>query len=200
MPRRRSCRCRADVAAPQHRAHARGELAQTERLGDVVVGADVEPGHAIALARARREHDDRHACGARPRAEDAADFESAQHRQIEVEDDQIRRALGDRLQRFVAGPDDLDVDVAALSRLCLISPAMSCSSSTTSTACAQLRRRGSCLVAGACRIRDVWHPYSKFHGADSCGKKQGFLVVTRELNLGYGAGSLARPRSGSIHG
>ena len=51
--------------------------------------------------------------GAR-RARGCGRLESAQHRQIEVEDDQIRRPLGDGLQRFVAGPDDVDVDVAAL--------------------------------------------------------------------------------------
>ena len=52
------------------------------------------------------------------RAQDPADFESAQHRQIEVEDDQIRRAIGDGLERFVTGPDDLDLDVAALLQGC----------------------------------------------------------------------------------
>ena len=49
--------------------------------------------------------------GARP--QDAADFEAADDRQIQVEDDEIGRALGDRLQRGVAGADDLRVGVAA---------------------------------------------------------------------------------------
>ena len=37
------------LAAAEHRPHARGELAQAERLGDVVVCAEVEPGHPVGL-------------------------------------------------------------------------------------------------------------------------------------------------------
>ena len=64
----------------KRRADARRELAQAERLGDVVVGAEVQPGHPIGLARARGEHDDRHARRGRTSAQDPADLDSTQDR------------------------------------------------------------------------------------------------------------------------
>ena len=42
------------VAAAQQRAHARDQLLQRERLDQVVVGAGVEPGHAVGDARRGR--------------------------------------------------------------------------------------------------------------------------------------------------
>ncbi len=42
--------------APQQRAHAREQLAQRERLDEVVVGARVEPGDAVVDLLARGEH------------------------------------------------------------------------------------------------------------------------------------------------
>ena len=47
------------------------------------------------------------------RAEQAADFEPAQTRQIEVEQHQFRGLGRRRLERGVAARDDFDVDVAA---------------------------------------------------------------------------------------
>ena len=51
--------------------------------------------------------------GGRPRAKQSADFEAAQHRQVEIEQDQIGRLCRRRLERGIAAGDDLDVDVAA---------------------------------------------------------------------------------------
>ena len=44
---------------PQHRADAASELADRERLGDVVVGAQLEAEHLVDLVVARGQHDDR---------------------------------------------------------------------------------------------------------------------------------------------
>jgi hypothetical protein len=41
------------------------------------------------------------------RAQDPADFESADHRQIQVQDNQIRYPLGDGFERGVARSDDV---------------------------------------------------------------------------------------------
>ena len=101
-------------AATEHRPHARRQLPQAEWLGDVVVGADVEPGDAVAFARARRQHDDRNVRGVWARAQDSADFETAQHRQVQIQQDQIGLALRDDAQRGVAGLDDLHLDAADL--------------------------------------------------------------------------------------
>ena len=44
--------------------------------------------------------------------ENAADFEAAQHRQVEIENHQVRRVRGDRLQRIVSGADDVRFGLA----------------------------------------------------------------------------------------
>ena len=73
----------------------------------------LEAGHAIVFAGPRRQHDDRHVRHVGARSQDPADLEAAEDRQVEVEDDQIGRPLGDGLQRGVAGADDLGLGVAA---------------------------------------------------------------------------------------
>ena len=45
--------------AAQHGAHARDQLLDRERLGDVVVGAGIEAAEAVRLLAARGQHDDR---------------------------------------------------------------------------------------------------------------------------------------------
>ena len=109
--RRRRPSCRAATA--QGRAHAGRQLARAERLGHVVVGAGVEPGHAFALAGAGRHHDDRHRRRGRALPQDAAHLQPAQHRDIQVEQHQVGRLFGARLERRVAAGDQLDLDVAA---------------------------------------------------------------------------------------
>jgi len=44
--------------APQHGAHARQQLPGREGLGEVVVGAGIEPAHLVRLLGARGQHDD----------------------------------------------------------------------------------------------------------------------------------------------
>jgi hypothetical protein len=46
--------------APHHRPHPGDELADAVRLGDVVVGSDLEPDDGVDLAALRGHHDDRH--------------------------------------------------------------------------------------------------------------------------------------------
>ena len=71
--RRRRRRARGALDAAQQRPHAGDELAQRERLGHVVVGADAEPDQQVGLLAARGQHQHRHRAGragpgGRPRA------------------------------------------------------------------------------------------------------------------------------------
>ena len=63
--------------AAQRRLHAAAELAQRERLGDVVVGAELEAEDLVDLLGLGREHDDRHR---RARAHAPADLEAVEAR------------------------------------------------------------------------------------------------------------------------
>src|ERR1700676_4684056 len=47
-------------APAQHRTDACEELARAERLGQVIVGAQLQPHHPISLFAATGEHDDRY--------------------------------------------------------------------------------------------------------------------------------------------
>ena len=73
--RRKSARIRAD------------ELAQAERLGHVVVGAELEPDDLVELRVLGRQHHDRHA---RLGADDAADLDARQLREHQVQEDEVR--------------------------------------------------------------------------------------------------------------
>ena len=73
----------------QRGANPRDELAQSEGLRHVVVGADLETDHRVDLGVARRHHDDRHT---RSAAELAADVDAGDLRQHDVE--QHERGLG----------------------------------------------------------------------------------------------------------
>src|SRR5690606_18131927 len=54
-------RHRVPVVAPYLRADPGEQLADAEGFADVVVGAQIEAAHAVALLCARRQHDDGHA-------------------------------------------------------------------------------------------------------------------------------------------
>jgi hypothetical protein len=68
--------------------HAEHEFARAERLGNVVVGTDLEADNAIGLCGFRSEHDDRNRCGRRIAAKQAADIEPIDLREHEVEHDE----------------------------------------------------------------------------------------------------------------
>ena len=78
-------------------AIARAQLANAERLGDVVVGAGLEAEHLLGLLRAGGQHQDRRAHAAAPQL--AADFEAVFARQHDVEQDRVERCLARPLQR-----------------------------------------------------------------------------------------------------
>ena len=85
--------------APQHRLHAAAELAHRERLGDVVVRAELEAEHLVDLLGLRREHDDRHGAA---RADRAADVEAVHARQHHVEHDEVEVVLAQPVERLPA--------------------------------------------------------------------------------------------------
>ncbi len=93
------------VGATELRLHAAHELADAERLHQVVVGTDLEADHLVDLVGARGEEDDRCPGVA---AEAAACLEAVDPRQSHVEEDDLRRERGVALERLLAGPDDGD--------------------------------------------------------------------------------------------
>jgi hypothetical protein len=65
--RRRTTRRRGrEPSVLQNRADAAAQLGQPDRLGDVVVGADLESQHGVRLAVECGKHDDRHVVAPRP--------------------------------------------------------------------------------------------------------------------------------------
>ncbi len=90
------------LGAAHHGAQPRGELAQAERLGDVVVGAAVETAHPVGLLAARGQHDDRQGAGLRRAADLATNLDPRDQRQHPVEQYDVRPVLGDAHQRFFA--------------------------------------------------------------------------------------------------
>ena len=112
--KRRTSRGERRPDPAQHRAHARDQLVERERLGDVVVGAHVEAVQAVALLDPRGEHDHRQIRGRRLAAQLAAELEAGHVRQHPVEQDQVRRALGDQRQRLVGVEGLLDREARPL--------------------------------------------------------------------------------------
>src|SRR4051794_3730097 len=84
--------------AAERRLHARAELAHRERLGDVVVGAELEPEDLVDLLRLGREHDDRHGLALRPQA--PADLQAVHARQHHVQDHEVEDLLGEAGERL----------------------------------------------------------------------------------------------------
>ena len=78
----------------EHRAQPRQQLARRERLADIIVGAELEPDHAIGLVAARGQHDDRDAvAGIAQPAQDRQPIEPGHHH---VEQDGIEPAACER--------------------------------------------------------------------------------------------------------
>ena len=90
---------RAMPAAAQRRLHAAAELAQRERLGDVVVGAELEAEDLVDLLGLRGEHDDRHGAA---RAQAPAHLEAVEPGHHHVEHDEVERRLAEARQRLPA--------------------------------------------------------------------------------------------------
>ena len=102
------------AARRSKRAHPAAELADRERLRDVVVGAELEPEHLVQLVVAGGQHDDRHAAR-RPQA--LADLEPVQLRQHQVEHDEVEALLREPRQRLLAVARLDDAEAVALERI-----------------------------------------------------------------------------------
>ena len=89
----------------QQRADARDELANAERLRQVVVGAAVEAEHFVGLVAARGQHEDRDVRVDRIAADGAADRDAVQARQHQVQDHEVERLGPGEPQRFRAVAD-----------------------------------------------------------------------------------------------
>ena len=95
------------VGAAQERLDPAHQLAQAERLGQVVVGAELEADDLVDLVVACRQHQDgRLGAG---RAEPAQDLEAVDARQAHVEHDEVRRLARGELEPLLAGPGDGDL-------------------------------------------------------------------------------------------
>jgi hypothetical protein len=97
--------------APHHGANPRHQLAGAERLGHVVVRAELEAGDTIGFTGPRGEHDDRHIAGP---AQCARDIEPVRLRQCQVEHHEIGPAPGDLAERIGAVCGGHDVEPGAL--------------------------------------------------------------------------------------
>ena len=83
------------AGAPQHGGHARGQVLDGERLGQVVVGAVVEEPHDLRLVVAGRGDD--HG-GVADAAEQPQRLEAVEVGQAQVEDDEVDVLVGDRAE------------------------------------------------------------------------------------------------------
>ncbi len=87
----------AGLGPPQHRADARQELARIEGLGEIVVGAQLQPDDLVGVVAARRHHDHRRAPALADLAREREAVHAGQH-QVDQEDVEARSAQG--LQRL----------------------------------------------------------------------------------------------------
>ena len=111
----------------QHGADARQQLVGTERLGQVVVRAGVQPGDPVGLGGAGGEHDDRDLALPPQQAEQLEAVQTGHH---DVEQDQVVTAPQSPGQAAPAVVCNLQVHAAAGEELC-ISSQSSTSSSTS---------------------------------------------------------------------
>ena len=93
------------LRSPHQGADPRHELVGAEWLGEVVIGADVEPDDAIGLFSPCRHHDDRDGSRRRIGAKRTAHFQPAHARQHDVEDHEIERLLARAGECLVARGD-----------------------------------------------------------------------------------------------
>jgi hypothetical protein len=103
------CRC-----PPQQRPHAAPELADRERLGDVVVSAELEPEHLVELVVAGGEHHDRNRA---PRSQLLADLKPVDLRDHHVQHDQVDILGVETGERLVAVPRLDDAVSVAFERI-----------------------------------------------------------------------------------
>ena len=90
------------VGAPQQRLDPAHQLAQRERLGDVVVGAELEAHDLVELVVAGGQEQDR--CLGPDGAQPAEHLEAVDAGQADVEQDEVGRLVGGELEPLLAGP------------------------------------------------------------------------------------------------
>ena len=95
---------------PQQRARAGHQLANAERLGEVIVGAAFEAEHLVALFATRRQHQDRHILVRALAPHRAADRNAIDARQHQVENDQIEGLGTGADERLLAVGHRLDLE------------------------------------------------------------------------------------------
>ena len=109
--RRRHADGRRQLGAAQDGLDPGQQLQWTERLGDVVVGADLQAPNLVQLLAARRQHQDR-------RVGDLADppqhLEPIQARQADVQQHDVRRLVEEAGQRRLAVGRRENVDALPL--------------------------------------------------------------------------------------
>src|SRR6266511_1394455 len=96
------------AGAAEHRPDAGEHLLEAERLGDVVVAADRQPGHLVLGGVPRRQEQHRGSRAARP--EPAGHVEAVQVGQHHVEDDQVRAVSLGGLQGLEAARGGCDLE------------------------------------------------------------------------------------------
>jgi hypothetical protein len=92
------------VRPPEQGLDPTHQLAQPERLRQVVVRAELEPDHLVDLVVARRQH--QHRCLRAGCPEPAQDLEPVHARQPDVEHDEVRRLVGREVEPFLAALRD----------------------------------------------------------------------------------------------
>src|SRR3954471_17864060 len=95
------------IRAPEERLDPAHQLAQTERLRQVVVGTELEADHLVDLVITRGQDEDRHLGAGRPQA--AEDLEAVHPRQADVEDDEIGRLACRDVEALLPGTGDGDL-------------------------------------------------------------------------------------------
>ena len=90
------------MGAPQQRAHTADHLTWRERLGDIVIGANVEAERAVTLLATRAEDDDGKMFCLGAGTQRAADIDPGHLRHHPVDDGEIRTVFLDHLDRLPA--------------------------------------------------------------------------------------------------
>ena len=99
---RRGARQLVEPGAAQQRVDPRHHLAGVERLGDVVVGAQLQAHDLVGVFHARGQHDDRRGGQRLVGAHDARDLPTVEVRHHQVEDDQVGPLAAQHVQRGLA--------------------------------------------------------------------------------------------------
>ena len=102
------------LKTPQHRPDAGCKLANAERFGDVIVGAEIEAANSVFLTCAGRQENDWDAGEVSAFPDLAADFKAAMPGNHDVEQKKRRRLLACLWQHFVPGSAESHVESGCL--------------------------------------------------------------------------------------